>query len=76
MPIVKVLSGLVNNVVVLVEGRRFPGLVVQGDRLHEWLRLVQAGDAESVQLLAYEMQLSVVEFDRISNDAGLALPNQ
>ena len=70
MAAVKVLSDEVNNVVVLVEGRRLPGLVIQGDRLHEWLRLAQAGDVESIELLEYEMQLSVAEFDRVSERDG------
>ena len=71
---VEVLSDIVNNVVVRTEGRRYPGLVVQGDRLHEWLRLAQAGDLASIESLAYEMQLSVAEFDRVSLEHGLAMP--
>lgn len=74
MRAVKVLSDVVNNVVVLVEGRRLPALVVQGDRLHEWLRMARAGDAESVELLEYEMQLSVAELDRVSEREGYSLP--
>jgi hypothetical protein len=62
---VRVLSDATNYVVVHVEGRRFPGLVVQGDRLREWLRLARAGDPMSVDLLADELTTSVEEYERI-----------
>jgi hypothetical protein len=70
---IRVLSNLVNNVVVLVEGRSLPGLVVQGERLHLWLQLARAGDAESMGLLEYEMQLAVAEFDRVCQQEGYPL---
>jgi len=70
----KVLSELTNNVVVVTEGRKFPGLVVQGDRLHSWLKLAQAGDVESIELLEYEMQLAVAEFDRVCEREGYSSP--
>jgi hypothetical protein len=63
---IEVLSDTVNNVVVHVEGRRFPGLVVQGDRLHEWLRLAQTGELDSMEVLAYEIQLAAAELDRVT----------
>jgi len=62
---VEVLSSTVNNVVVHVEGRRFPGLVVQGDRLREWLRLAQTGELDAMEILAYEIQLACAELDRV-----------
>lgn len=71
---VKVLSEVVNNVVVVTEGRRFPGLVVQGDRLHEWLRLAEAGDADSIEWLQDELQASVAEYDRVCRREGYGLP--
>jgi hypothetical protein len=67
---VQVLSEAVNNVVVHVEGRRFPGLVVQGDRLGEWLRLAQTGDLRAMEILAYEIQLAVAELDRVIAEQG------
>lgn len=67
---VKVLSEVVNNVVVVTEGRRFPGLVVQGDRLHEWLRLAKVGDADSIELLRDELRESVAEYDRVCKREG------
>jgi len=70
---VKVLSAVVNNVVVVTEGRRLPGLVVQGDRLHKWLRLARAGDADSIEMLEDEMRLSVAEFDRVCKAEGYPL---
>jgi hypothetical protein len=71
---IRVLSDTVNNFVVLVAGRKFPGLVVQGDRLHHWLRMAQAGDVESVELLEYEIQLAAAEFDRVSEQEGFSVP--
>ncbi|MGW8565018.1 hypothetical protein [Isoptericola sp. NPDC055881] len=74
MTLVKVLSGSVNNVVVVTDGRRLPGLVVQGDRLHEWLRLVQEGGADSVEILEEELRLSVAELERVSKQEGYPAP--
>jgi hypothetical protein len=33
---VEILSGATNAAVVQLSGRRFPGIVVQGDTLHSW----------------------------------------
>lgn len=74
MKSVKVLSDAVNSVVVLVEGRRYPGMVVQGDRLRWWAKLAQAGDAESVDILSFEIEQAVIEYDRVSSIHGLSLP--
>jgi hypothetical protein len=70
----------VNNVVVHVEGRRSPGLVVQGDRLQEWLRLASVGDFRTIELLAYELEVSMAEYTRIcelfgDDDADDELPD-
>lgn len=62
---VTVLSDVTNYAVVHVEGRRFPGLVVKGDRLREWLRLARAGDPMSVDMLADELTRSVAEYERV-----------
>jgi|GEM_PF-6786777 len=74
MTSVRVLSDSVNNVVVVADGRRLPGLVVQSDRLHEWLRLVQEGGADSVEILEEELRLSVAELDRVSTQEGYPVP--
>ncbi len=62
---VEVLSDATNYVIVRTEGRKHPGLVVQGDRLGEWLRLARAGDPESIGLLADELAASVAEYERV-----------
>jgi hypothetical protein len=71
---VTVLSDVVNNVVVLVEGRHYPGLVVQGDRLHSWLKLAQADEPEARELLISEIAASVAEYDRVCAREGLLMP--
>lgn len=73
MSSVRVLSESVNNVVVQLDGRRYPALVVQGDRLKEWLRLASAGDADSVEMLADELRDSVDEYDRVTRDHGVGM---
>ncbi len=67
---VTVLSDAVNNVVVHVEGRRYPGLVVQGDRLKEWQRLAAKGDADSIGLLADALSEAVSWYDQVSEEHG------
>ena len=62
---VEVLSDATNYVIVRTEGRKHPGLVVQGDRLGEWLRLARAGDPESIELLADQLAESVAEYERL-----------
>jgi hypothetical protein len=65
MRAVEVLSDATNFVVVRTEGRRHPGLVVQGDRLREWLRLAQVGDADAIESLQEELAASVAEYERV-----------
>ena len=69
MRTVEVLSDATNYVVVRTEGRRHPGLIVQGDRLREWLRLARAADLTSVQLLASQLAESIAEYDRVCDVA-------
>ena len=38
----EILSGATNAAVVQLSGRRFPGIVVQGDTLHEWSGLADS----------------------------------
>lgn len=63
---------MVNNVVVRVEGSRYPGLVVQGDRLKEWLCLADEGGDDAIGLLAQELRLSVDELGRVARSRGVA----
>jgi hypothetical protein len=63
---VTVLSATVNNVIVHCEGRRHPGLVVQGDRLHEWLRLARREDSDSRAVLLQELEAAVAHYDHFS----------
>ena len=65
MRTVEVLSDATNYVIVRSEGRGHPGLVVQGDRLREWLRLARVGDSVSIELLADELTESVTEYERV-----------
>lgn len=75
MPLhVTVLSEAVNNVVVQTEGRRYPGLVVQGDRLKNRHNLVMSGSPESIELLADELAQAVAWYDRVSAEHGLQMP--
>jgi hypothetical protein len=65
MRTVEVLSDATNYVIVRSEGRKHPGLVVQGDRLREWLRLARAGDSVSIESLADDLTESVTEYERV-----------
>lgn len=68
---VRVISGASNYAIVQMPGRQFPGMVVQGDRLREWTRLAQAGDYDSIAILADELATSLEEYDRVCRgDAG------
>lgn len=72
---VKVLSEAVNNVVVLTEGRRYPGMVVQGDRLAEWARLAGSGEPESIEILAQELRDALAEYERVAKNHGIGTGN-
>lgn len=65
MRAVEVLSDATNFVVVRTEGRKHPGLVVQGDRLREWLRLAQVSDTDAIESLREELAASVAEYERV-----------
>jgi hypothetical protein len=66
-----VLSDVRNNVVVHTEGRRYPALAVQGDRLKEWARLADSGD---VELLADELRRSLAEYGHVCRENGIDPP--
>ena len=72
---VQVLSDASNYNVVHSDGRRFPGLVVQGDRLHEWHQLASHGDSDSIQVLVEQLAESVAVYDRVCAAHGLSYPD-
>ncbi|MDX6254231.1 MAG: hypothetical protein QOJ11_565 [Frankiales bacterium] len=69
---VTVLSDVVKNVVVHCEGRQYPGIVVQGDRLHNWLALARSGTENDRAILTVWLEGAVAVLDRVSN--GLPQP--
>jgi hypothetical protein len=70
---IRVLADAVNNMVVHVEGRRYPALVIQGDRLKEWKRLAESGDANSIEILAQALRDAVSWYDEVANKHGLGM---
>ena len=71
---VEVLSDVVNHVVSQCEGRRFPAVAIQGDRLKEWARLSQVGDPESLAILSDALKRSVEEYERVCRVSGIPAP--
>ncbi len=59
---VRLLSDVVNNVVVQIEGRRYPGMV-----------MADSNDVESLQILAQALRDAVIEYDRVVAEHGRAL---
>lgn len=55
-------------------GRRFAGLVVQGDRLGEWVRLARSSDPEDRDELCEELENSLRELVRVSESTGIGVP--
>lgn len=70
----ELLSPLVNQVVVRTPGRRFAGLVVQGDRLGEWVRMARSSDPEDRDELCQELEDSLRERVRVSESTGIGVP--
>lgn len=70
----ELLSPLVNRVVVRTPGRRFAGLVVQGDRLGEWVRLARSSDPEDRVELREQLEDSLRELARVSESTGIGVP--
>lgn len=70
----ELLSPLVNRVVVRTPGRRFAGLVVQGDRLGEWVRLARSSDPEDRVELREQLEDSLRELVRVSKSTGIGVP--
>lgn len=65
---------MTNNVVVRTEGRRFAGIVVQGDRLGEWVRLARSSDADDAADLVAQLKDALSELTRASREAGIDMP--
>jgi hypothetical protein len=66
----RVLSTVTNYAVVQLPGRKYPGLVVQGDRLREWVELIRAGDSNSIESLTDALTTSLNEYVRVSREHG------
>jgi hypothetical protein len=66
----RVLSSVTNFAVVQLPGRKYPGLVVQGDRLREWVELIRAGDSNSLEALTESLTMSLNEYERVSREHG------
>ena len=70
----ELLSPLVNQAVVRTPGRRFAGLVLQGDRLGEWVRMVRSSDPEDREELRQQLEGSLRELVRVSQSTGVGVP--
>jgi hypothetical protein len=70
----ELLSPLVNQAVVRTPGRRFAGLVLQGDRLGEWVRMARSSDPEDREELRQELEDSLRELIRVSQSTGVGVP--
>ena len=83
--VIELLSPPVNYAVVQLPGRRFPGVVIQGDTLHslvlrfaEMVALAQSGDAEELVdgLKDVQEQFSdaLLNYEKICIERKLELP--
>lgn len=70
----EVLSTLVNHVVVRTPGRRYGGLVVQRDRLGEWVRLARSSDPKDRVWHREQWEASLRELVRVSESSGIGVP--
>lgn len=70
----EVLSPLTNQVVVRTPGRRYAGIVVQGDRLGEWVTMARSLDPEDHDELRHELEDYLRELARVSDAAGVGMP--
>lgn len=82
---VNLLSRPVNFAVVQLAGRKFPGVVVQGDTLHslvarvdELRRLLKSGETDEVYAGLEDIKDQLMEamqhYERVCADRGIALP--
>lgn len=71
---VELLSAATNTAVVRTVGRRYAGLVVQGDTLGEWVRLAGSDDVEDHRELRAALQDCLRELVAVSQAAGVGVP--
>lgn len=80
MSAARLLTPAGNYAVVHMEGRRFPGVVVQGDTLHNLIGLLEAAlrdPAETPELISEvlgPLQAALTQYERVCADEGLGLP--
>jgi hypothetical protein len=70
---IRVLSDAVNHMVVHVEGRKYPALVIQGDRLKAWKRLAESADADSLEILAQTLRDAVSWYGDVAKQPILGM---
>lgn len=63
-----------SQAVVRSEGRRYAGVVVQGDQLGEWVRLARSCDREDQDELRSELEASLRELIHVSDASGIGVP--
>lgn len=63
-----------SQAIVRSEGRRYAGVVVQGDRLGEWVRLARSSDPADQDELRSELEKSLRELIRVSETSGVGVP--
>ena len=71
---VRLLDGTTNAAIVQLPGRRFPGLVIQGDTLHELLRVAVSDDDDALVSLRDDLARFVDHYRRVLDREGIALP--
>lgn len=71
----ELLSPVTNRVVVRTSGRRYAGIVLQGDRLGEWVTMARSGDPEEHDELRQELEDYLRELVRASEAAGIGIPH-
>ncbi len=71
----ELLSRETNRVVVRTTGRRYAGIVVQGDRLGEWVNMARSTDPEDRDELRHELEEYLRDLIRASEAAGVGIPH-
>lgn len=70
----ELLSTQTNQVVVRTTGRRYAGIVIQADRLGEWVTMARSGDPKQHDELREELEEHLRELMRVSDAAGVGTP--
>jgi hypothetical protein len=82
---VTLLSRPINYAVVQLPGRKFPGVVVQGDTLHSLIlrvnalsRLLKSGEndeaAAGLEDIGNDLAEAMTHYEKVCADRGIALP--